>query len=78
MLNEEQLSAFKFLDKIKNKFDVSVLQGTTGSGKTLVYFELIKKIIQSNKQALVLLPKIFLNQDLKTMILKNYKNYEDF
>ena len=52
ILNEEQLSAFKFLDKSKNKFDVSVLQGTTGSGKTLVYFELIKKIIDKNKQAL--------------------------
>ena len=29
------------------KFDVSVLQGTTGSGKTLVYFKRIKKIIES-------------------------------
>ena len=71
LLNDEQLSAFKFLDKIKNKFDVSVLQGATGSGKTLVYFELIKKIIKRNKQALVLLPEIFLTNDFKS-------RFEDF
>ena len=34
-LNEEQKNALKFLNSINNKFDVSVLQGTTGSGKTL-------------------------------------------
>ena len=43
-LNEEQVSALKFLEKVNNKFDVAVLQGTTGSGKTLVYFERIKKL----------------------------------
>ena len=52
--------------KKKNKFDVSVLQGTTGSGKTLVYFERIKKIIKKNNQALVLLPEIFLTNDFKS------------
>ena len=33
-LNEEQINALNFLNLKKNKFDVSVLQGTTGSGKT--------------------------------------------
>ena len=65
-LNEEQLLALKFLEKVNNKFDVSVLQGTTGSGKTLVYFERIKNIIEKNKQALVLLPEIFLTNDFKS------------
>ena len=64
-LNKEQLSALKFLENKNNKFDVSVLQGTTGSGKTLVYFERIKKIIEQNNQALVLLPEIFLTNDFK-------------
>ena len=53
------------MKKINNRFDVSVLQGTTGSGKTLVYFERIKKIIEKNNQALVLLPEIFLTNDFK-------------
>ena len=70
-LNKEQLEALKFLEKVENKFDVSVLQGTTGSGKTLVYFERIKKIIKKNNQALVLLPEIFLTNDFKS-------RFEDF
>ena len=70
-LNQEQSSALKFLEKVNNKFDVSVLQGTTGSGKTLVYFQRIKKIIEKNNQALVLLPEIFLTNDFKS-------RFEDF
>ena len=70
-LNNEQKKAFEYLDLVDNKFDVSVLQGTTGSGKTLVYFERIKKIINKNKQALVLLPEIFLTNEFKT-------RFEDF
>ena len=64
-LNQEQSDALIFLEKVKNRFDVAVLQGTTGSGKTLVYFERIKKIIKQNSQALVLLPEIFLTNDFK-------------
>ncbi len=70
-LNKEQLKALKFLEKTENKFDVSVLQGTTGSGKTIVYFERLKNIIKKNKQALVLLPEIFLTNDFKS-------RFEDF
>tara|TARA_B000000609_G_C24179698_1_gene357011 strand:+ start:64 stop:2007 length:1944 start_codon:yes stop_codon:yes gene_type:complete len=65
-LNEEQNSALRFLEKNKNNFEVSVLQGTTGSGKTLVYFERIKKIINKDSQALVLLPEIFLTNEFKS------------
>ena len=74
-LNDEQLIALKFLEKVNNKFDVSVLQGTTGSGKTLVYFERIKKIIEKNKQALVLLPEIFLTNDFKSRF-EDYFGFE--
>ena len=70
-LNKEQKKAFEYLDLVNNKFDVSVLQGTTGSGKTLVYFERIKKIINRGKQALVLLPEIFLTNEFKS-------RFEDF
>ncbi len=65
-LNKEQINALKFLNSKTNRFDVSVLQGTTGSGKTLVYFERIKKIISEKKQALVLLPEIFLTNEFKS------------
>jgi len=70
-LNNEQKKALEFLNQVNNKFDVSVLQGTTGSGKTLVYFERIKKILDNNNQALVLLPEIFLTNEFKS-------RFEDF
>ena len=70
-LNNEQKKALEYLDLVNDKFDVSVLQGTTGSGKTIVYFERIKKIIDKNKQALVLLPEIFLTNEFKS-------RFEDF
>ncbi len=68
-LNVEQKVALNFLNSVNDKFDVSVLQGTTGSGKTLVYFERIKKIINQKKQALVLLPEIFLTNEFKSRFL---------
>ena len=64
-LNNEQNKALEYLNSIKKNFEVSVLQGTTGSGKTLVYFKRIKKIIDKNKQALVLLPEIFLTNEFR-------------
>jgi primosomal protein N' (replication factor Y) len=66
--NKEQKNAIKFLS-YRDKFSVSVLQGITGSGKTLVYFERIKKIIEKKKQALVLLPEIFLTNEFKSRFL---------
>jgi len=74
-LNKEQLIALDFLEKINDKFDVSVLQGTTGSGKTLVYFERIRKIIEQNNQALVLLPEIFLTNEFKSRF-EDYFGFE--
>ena len=40
------------------------LQGVTGSGKTLVYFERIKEIIKT-KTGFSLLPEIFLTNQFK-------------
>jgi primosomal protein N' (replication factor Y) len=71
-LNNEQKRSFKELKSFGNKFNVSVLQGVTGSGKTLVYFEIIKEVIQSNKQALVLLPEIFLTNQFKYRFLEYF------
>ena len=74
-LNKEQLIALDFLEKTNDKFDVSVLQGITGSGKTLVYFERIRKIIEKNNQALVLLPEIFLTNEFKSRF-EDYFGFE--
>ena len=66
ILNSEQKNALESLINIGNKFNVSVLQGITGSGKTMVYFERIKKLVEENKQALILIPEIFLTTQFKT------------
>ena len=58
-------NALEHLASLGNKFNVSVLQGITGSGKTLVYFERISRLIRENKQALILIPEIFLTTQFK-------------
>ena len=46
------------MNNSNNSFRVHVLQGTTGSGKTIVYFEALKDIINKGFQGLILLPEI--------------------
>jgi len=64
-LNNEQKKSLKDLKKFGNSFSVSLLQGVTGSGKTIVYFERIKEILKKNRQVLILLPEIFLTNQFK-------------
>ena len=57
-LSEEQKNALKKMNLFNQNFRVHVLQGTTGSGKTIVYFEALKEIINKGFQGLILLPEI--------------------
>jgi primosomal protein N' (replication factor Y) (superfamily II helicase) len=57
-LSFEQKKSLKLMNKSRDKFRVHVLQGTTGSGKTIVYFETLKSIISKGFQGLILLPEI--------------------
>ena len=59
-LNYEQKKALSFLKNTGKGYNVTVLEGITGSGKTLVYFERIKNILDQGFQALILLPEIAL------------------
>ena len=64
-LNEEQKIAFKDLYFNTEKFKTHLLQGTTGSGKTIVYFEVIKKKIEKGYQGLIMLPEIGLTSEFE-------------
>jgi primosomal protein N' (replication factor Y) len=65
VLNKDQKKSFEDLKKFGNSFNVSLLQGVTGSGKTIVYFERIKEILKKDQQVLILLPEIFLTNQFK-------------
>ena len=70
-LNDDQKKCLKDIQNFGNNFSVTLLQGITGSGKTLVYFERIKESLKKNKQVLVLLPEIFLTNQFN-------KRFEDY
>jgi len=60
LLNTEQKKSLAFIRNIGNNYNVTVLEGVAGSGKTLVYFKRIKDLIDKGFQALILLPEIAL------------------
>ena len=64
-LSKEQDNALNNLNTEIDKFRVHVLQGTTGSGKTIVYFESIKNIIDKGFQGLIMLPEIGLTKQFE-------------
>ena len=70
-LNNEQKESLNFLRSNGNKYTVNVIEGVTGSGKTLVYFKHIQDFVDKNYQALLLLPEIALTNQFS-------KRYKDF
>ena len=58
-LNHDQKKSLSDLERFGNNFSVSVLQGVTGSGKTLVYFEKKKKFLKLTNKFLLCSQKYF-------------------
>ena len=69
-LSEDQKNCLKKMNISNKKFRVHVLQGTTGSGKTMVYFEALKEIINEGFQGLILLPEIGLTGEFQNKFIE--------
>ncbi len=74
LLNDEQKSVINAITK-KKGYQASLIFGITGSGKTEVYMQLIKHILQESKsQALVLVPEINLTPQLENRFRTRFPN----
>ncbi|HOP65835.1 MAG TPA: primosomal protein N' [Bacilli bacterium] len=70
----EQEKAFREVKKSFNKPDTFLLYGITGSGKTLVYINLIKEVIKNNKTAIMLVPEISLTAQTSQIFYDHFGN----
>ena len=66
------------VEKILNDWKVNkkpaLLSGVSGSGKTLIYIDLIKSFIKTNKDVIVLVPEIALIKELHDILDKYFPN----
>jgi primosomal protein N' (replication factor Y) len=74
ILTEEQNYVISEILKYlkEDKFVSFLLHGVTGSGKTQVYIEILKKVIENGKSAIILIPEISLTPQTVSRFENNF------
>ena len=74
-LNKEQAAAVRIFNEsiLQNDFFAALLYGVTGSGKTEVYFEIVRKFISNGQQVLIIVPEIGLTPQLVSRINSQFE-----
>lgn len=73
-LTSEQLNVSKKIESYFNIYKVMLLYGVTGSGKTEVYIDVVKKVISKNKSAIILVPEISLTPQISARFKACFKD----
>jgi primosomal protein N' (replication factor Y) len=79
LLNEEQNCSLEYLKKAsqKNKYELILLKGVTGSGKTAVYLNWLMEVLkEESAQCLILVPEINLTPQLEKVIKQVFTDEE--
>lgn len=70
--NSDQQNALNNIDI--NSTNTYLIHGVTGSGKTEVYIELIKRVVRNNKKAIMLVPEISLTAQIVNKFYSHFGN----
>lgn len=73
-LTDEQKVAFERISKTidNKKYEEFLLYGVTGSGKTEVYLQLINKVFEKEKSAIILVPEISLTPQMLDRFISRF------
>ena len=62
---DQSAAARQIAARLQKGFSTFLLDGVTGSGKTEVYFDAVRRTVEAGRQVLILLPEIALSADWK-------------